>query len=109
MVDASQDLIYVSNYGILHGGSFLARHLDKENGKLLDVAFCQKYSNLGSQCVVERQTQAHPHAVYKWRDFVYVVDLGADKIWRYQNSTSDDDKHSGQIDSNMLASFSSYF
>ena len=39
-----------------------------------------------SHFIFDRQSEAHPHAAYKWRKFVYVVDLGADKIWRYQTT-----------------------
>ena len=59
-------------------------NIEDESGKILDKKFEEKYQNSGSKVNLERQLEAHPHSVYKWRDFLYVVDLGADKVWRYQ-------------------------
>ena len=39
-----------------------------------------------------RQKDAHAHAVIPWRDFphfVYVVDLGSDKIYHYAHNEDD--------------------
>ena len=71
-------MLYVANYG----NSFSAFQID-ESGKIVQEVYNEAYGK-GSNVVTDRQGDAHPHAVYIWYDFVFVVDLGADKIWRYR-------------------------
>jgi len=79
-INDDENALYIANYG----GSFTTFNLDTETGKLLSAQ--TKPFAAGSNAVPDRQKEAHPHAVYSWREFVYVVDLGADKIYRYTHS-----------------------
>jgi len=85
-VNDKENMLYVANYG----GSFAAFSLQKESGELLlgQSKYVFKYGE-GSNAVPDRQKDSHPHAVYFWRDFVYVVDLGSDKIYHYSHNKND--------------------
>ena len=82
-LDDFRKLLYVANYG----NSFSAFQID-DNGKIVKEVYNEAYGK-GSNVVTERQGEAHPHAVYMWYDYVYVVDLGSDKIWRYRVTPED--------------------
>jgi len=38
----------------------------------------------GSNVVPDRQADAHAHGAFVYKNFVYVADLGSDKIWHYK-------------------------
>ncbi len=56
--------------------------LELKRNKLQNIPLCTKFR--GSKIVIDRQKDSHPHSVYTWHNFVYICDLGADKIWIYQ-------------------------
>ena len=38
----------------------------------------------GSGVVPDRQDKAYAHGAFVYKNFVYVADLGADKIWHFK-------------------------
>ena len=77
-LDKTRNVLFVTNYV----NSLSAFQLDDE-GKISYEIFNDRYG-AGSNVVPDRQGDAHPHGVYLYNDFVFVVDLGTDKIWRYR-------------------------
>ena len=43
-----------------------------------------EYYGKGSNVVPDRQEYAHAHGAFTWGPYVYVADLGSDKIWKYK-------------------------
>ena len=80
---AEYGLLYVANYA---GGSFTAIQINKETGGFMDRAYNEFYG-MGSNVKPDRQEMAHAHEVMTYGEFVYVVDLGSDKIWHYKVCT----------------------
>ena len=112
--------LYVANYGIPYGtfSVFNLDKVSGKIG-ILGPSYTNTYG-AGSNVVPDRQEYSHPHAVITWRDkkklflsfcqffedlwpfsiifgnypvsplYIYVVDLGADKIYHYSDELSDD-------------------
>lgn len=78
-IDVKRSLLYVSNYD---GGSFSVFQLDSASNKIIDLVYTEQYGQ-GSNVDVDRQKDAHAHGATISGDFLYVVDLGSDKIWHY--------------------------
>ena len=80
--DFDRGLLYIANYD---GGSFAVYKLDMNSGAILgpEPIYREDYGK-GSNAEPERQAEAHAHGVTLWGSYVYVVDLGADKIWHYK-------------------------
>ena len=74
-------LLYVSNYA---GGCFTAIGIDKLTGEMTDTPAYNECYGKGSNVVPDRQGDAHVHGAWTYGSFVYVADLGSDKIWHYQ-------------------------
>lgn len=72
-------MAFVSNYG---GGSFTAYNI-LEDGKLSAPVYKEQYSGTGPN--TKRQEKAHAHFATATPDgrYVYVTDLGSDKIMNY--------------------------
>ena len=77
-LDKTRKVLFATNYV----NNLSAFQLDDE-GKIGHEILNEAYG-AGSNAVPDRQADAHPHGVYMYNDFVFVVDLGADKIWRYR-------------------------
>ena len=77
-LDKTRKVLFATNYV----NNLSAFQLDDE-GKIGHEILNEAYG-VGSNAVPDRQADAHPHGVYMYNDFVFVVDLGADKIWRYR-------------------------
>ena len=45
--------------------------------------YCQENFGKGSGVKPDRQMESHPHGAWTYGPFVYVADLGSDKIWHY--------------------------
>ena len=79
-LDEQNGILHVANYG---GGSYSAFSVDKSTGVILEEIFFEAYGK-GSNVVPDRQADAHAHMAFFIKDFIYVVDLGSDKIHHYQ-------------------------
>ena len=86
-LDSNRKLLFAANYV----NSLTAFQLNDE-GKISHEIYSEAFGS-GSNVKPDRQGDAHPHAVVLWNDFLFVVDLGADKIWRYRITTKDDGQH----------------
>ncbi|XP_065672474.1 6-phosphogluconolactonase isoform X2 [Hydra vulgaris] len=75
-----KNCIYVANYA---SGHFAVFEVDKDGS--LGSSLYNKYFDTGSGCNTERQASSHPHGVYIKDNYVYVVDLGADRIWCFNH------------------------
>jgi 6-phosphogluconolactonase (cycloisomerase 2 family) len=49
-----------------------------------NVFVCLLSMVVGSNVIPSRQADSHPHGAFAFRNFVYVPDLGADKIWHFK-------------------------
>ena len=58
------------------------------DGYLGEDLYVKRYDVTGSRVDAERQKSSHPHGAYFKGRFVYVVDLGCDKIWHYEHGES---------------------
>ena len=54
----------------------------KGTGEIMDQAYSEHYGP-GSNVKPDRQKDAHAHGAFTFGPFVYVADLGSDKIWHY--------------------------
>lgn len=79
-INSEYNCAYVTNYA---SGHFAVAKI-KENGSLGSGLYIESY-DVGSGVNQERQEQSHPHGTCFKGKYVYVVDLGADKIWHYQH------------------------
>merc|ERR1712013_34257 len=62
----------------------------KPNGLLGEDLFTRCYKDVhGSGVVPDRQEASHPHSAYNWGDFIYVLDLGCDRIWGYRHTAGE--------------------
>ncbi len=81
-VDKVNRLIYVSNY---NGENFVAFRLVGADYVIGGLTFLEAFLNAGSGVNPDRQEKSHIHGSWVYRDkFVYVADLGADKIYHYE-------------------------
>lgn len=71
-------LLHVSNYG---AGSFVSFSLD-DSGEIMEQVYAENFGK-GSGVKPDRQMESHPHGAWTYGPFVYVADLGSDKIWHY--------------------------
>lgn len=71
-------LVHLSNYG----GSFTSIKIN-ENGEFIGYALAEDFGN-GSNVKPDRQDKSHPHGSWTFGPFVYVLDLGSDRIWHYK-------------------------
>ncbi|TLU98838.1 lactonase family protein [Dyadobacter luticola] len=78
-VDPSGKMIFVSNYG---GGAFAAYTLQAD-GKIAPATYKEQYTGKGPN--EKRQEKAHAHFATASPDgkYVYVTDLGSDKVMNY--------------------------
>ena len=79
-LDEENGILHVANY---NGGSYIAYSVNKDNGAIVEKIYFENYGK-GSGVVPSRQEDAHAHMVFYIRNFIYVVDLGSDKIWHYK-------------------------
>jgi len=79
-IDTDYNCIYVSNYG---SGHFSVTKL-KDTGFFGGGLYIESY-DVGSGVDPKRQDSAHPHGTCTKGRFVYVTDLGSDKIWHYEH------------------------
>jgi 6-phosphogluconolactonase len=80
ILDEEHGILHVANYG---GGSYVAYSVDKTNGEILEEIFFEDYGK-GSNVDPDRQADAHAHMAFFIKEFIYVVDLGSDKIHHYK-------------------------
>ena len=78
-MDVTNGLLHVANYV---GGSYSAYSVDKTTGAILQEIYHEEYGE-GSDVDHDRQEHSHAHMTYFYQKLIYVVDLGADKIWHY--------------------------
>ena len=79
-LDEKNGILHVANY---NGGSYAAFSINKSNGAIQERIFFESFGK-GSNVVPDRQAEAHAHMVFIINDFIYVVDLGSDKIHHYK-------------------------
>jgi len=79
-IDNTYNCIYVANYG---SGHFSVTKL-KDTGFFGGGLYIESY-DVGSGVDAKRQDIAHPHGTCTKGRFVYVTDLGSDKIWHYEH------------------------
>jgi 6-phosphogluconolactonase (cycloisomerase 2 family) len=79
-LDQENGMIHLSNYV---GGSFASYKWDQVSGDILNLAYSEEYG-LGSNVKPGRQEFSHAHGVWTFGPFVYLADLGSDKIWHYK-------------------------
>jgi len=61
----------------------------KQDGGLGTDVFTRCYADVaGSGVVPDRQEASHPHSAYVHGKFIYVADLGCDRIWHYEHTES---------------------
>ena len=77
---AEYGLLHVSNYA---GGSFTSLRVDKSSGEILGEVYNEFFGD-GSHVKPGRQEASHAHGAWTMGSFIYVADLGADKIWHFQ-------------------------
>ena len=73
-------LLHVSNYG--GPGSFTSFKVSP-NGEITSQVYTENYGK-GSNVVPSRQEDSHAHGAWALGPYVYVADLGSDKIWHYK-------------------------
>ena len=61
-------------------------HLAKPNPRVFLEQVYAEYFGKGSGVKPDRQMESHPHGAWTYGPFVYVADLGSDKIWHYMVS-----------------------
>merc|ERR1712150_162490 len=81
-VDSKYKCVYISNYT---SGHFSVTKL-KDTGFFGGGLYIESY-DVGSGVDPKRQDLAHPHGACVKGRFVYVTDLGSDKIWHYEHGT----------------------
>ena len=79
-LDEENGILHVANY---NGGSYAAFSINKADGAIQKRIFFENYGK-GSNVVPDRQADAHAHMVFYVKNFIYVVDLGSDKIHHYK-------------------------
>lgn len=79
-VDDKYKCVYVSNYS---SGHFSVTKL-KDTGFFGGGLYIESY-DVGSGVDPKRQDIAHPHGTCTNGKYVYVTDLGSDKIWHYEH------------------------
>ena len=77
-ISLNKSSICIANY---NSGHFTVLKVD-QNGYFGSTLY-SKCFEIGSGVDLERQASSHPHGVYNKDNHVYVVDLGADKIWHF--------------------------
>lgn len=82
-LDKVRKVIYVANYT---SGSFTVFALE-ENGKIKPEPIYKEKFETGSGVNPERQESSHLHQVCLFKDSVFVVDLGSDRILHYKVQT----------------------
>ena len=80
VLDEDNGILHVANY---KGGSYTAFSVDNTTGEIMEQIFFEDYGK-GSNVDPVRQADAHAHMVFFVNQFVYVVDLGSDKIHHYK-------------------------
>ena len=83
-LDEENGILHVANY---NGGSYAAFSINKSNGAIQERIFFESFGK-GSNVVPDRQAEAHAHMVFFINDFIFVVDLGSDKIHHYKVNLS---------------------
>ena len=80
-LDQHNHLILVSNYP---SGTFASFRIDQETGALREDSATVFAYGKGSSKGFD-QEWSHPHSAYSFKGkFIYVLDLGSDKVWRYK-------------------------
>ena len=79
-LDSEHGLILVADYA---GQTFVAYSYSTSTGQIMDLVFEQHFG-AGSNAVPQRQEMAHPHGSFVFGNFIYLCDLGSDKIWHFQ-------------------------
>jgi 6-phosphogluconolactonase len=85
-LSTEHNLLFVANYGGQAGTSSVVVYaIDPETGGRIDdeSTYFEHYP-LGSGVVPDRQESSHAHGAFIYGNFVYVVDLGGDKIFVYK-------------------------
>lgn len=73
------DKKYSKIHSVIYGdGIFESRKYDDETGKIYGVDYSFKGEGFGP--IKDRQDKSHLHIVYPYENYLYICDLGADKI-----------------------------
>lgn len=78
--DTTNGFLHISDYV---SGTYTAYQVDTVTSDIMDLSFTESYGQ-GSNVVPDRQADSHAHGVFTFNEFVYVLDLGSDKIWHYK-------------------------
>lgn len=77
-------LLHIANYGKADNtGTYTAYRVNLLNGEIKEKIFTHSFGD-GSNFYPDRQAKSHPHGVAPFKNFIYVADLGADKIWHFK-------------------------
>ena len=80
-VDYDNNLLFASNYG---SGTFTAYRIDESTGVIKKEVAVFNYGKGSGVYDFGFQDNSHAHAAYKFKNYVFVMDLGSDRIWRYK-------------------------
>eukprot|EP00095_Tigriopus_kingsejongensis_P011981 maker-scaffold879_size85478-snap-gene-0.14 protein:Tk11981 transcript:maker-scaffold879_size85478-snap-gene-0.14-mRNA-1 annotation:"6-phosphogluconolactonase" len=79
-LDKVNHILLAANYA---GGSFIAFRVSSIDGSIQETIYTQQFE-YGSGVVPDRQAGPHAHETVVQDDLVFVVDLGADRIYQYR-------------------------
>jgi len=83
VLNMERQCAYLSNYS---SGHFAVSKV-KDTGMLGSGIYIESFDT-GSGVVADRQKQSHPHGACFRGNFVYCVDLGADRIYHYEHGSA---------------------
>ena len=81
-LDISKHLLHVTNYAF-ESGSYAAYALNKRNGAILRKIYFDNFTS-EIEMGLDDQKTSHAHQAVTHGKFIYVVDLGLNKILHYQ-------------------------
>ena len=81
-LDTTNHLLHVTNYDF-ESGTYAAYKLDKGTGAITENIFVDNFTS-EIEIGLQGQKASHAHQTVTHNNFIYVVDLGLNKILHYQ-------------------------
>ena len=81
-LDTTNHLLHVTNYDF-ESGTYAAYKLDKDTGAITENIFVDNFTS-EIEIGLQGQKASHAHQTVTHNNFIYVVDLGINKIIHYQ-------------------------
>ena len=81
-LDTTNHLLHVTNYDF-KSGTYAAYRLDKGSGAIIENIFVDNFTS-EIEFGLQDQMASHAHQTVTHKNFIYVVDLGLNKILHYQ-------------------------